>query len=1087
MLAFFLLSISVSKDIIIADKEKSYFKCMYPAQSDKNPDVWRYFHGCDEIAKGIRKITGSKMDIITDASNEMQNLILVGPTKLSPKNQYTPTVRGTDFFEIRFHNGNLAILGNWYGFLYGCFEILEKYGGVRYYASWMYVYPPADSFKVPDDVNIISKSPFLYREFWSSDFTYTDFNEKSRANVWLPNYYDCESFAYLMKSDKYPLSQYPTRFADLGNGQRSTWVPCLSDDLTFEIFMDKILTDLRKREVYLVDVSQSDTGEHCLCERCMAKYHQYGDRYSGVNLWFINKIATALESEFPNVLVRTFAWGFTLDAPANIKAHKNVIIRITPIMNDYGHPFDGNFTDENRHLMKELDKWKQVANHFYVWEYSTNFIHIMSFHPNYHTIAANMKMYARYGFEGVGSQDANFVFVDSTGRFIPRFHSDMQEYKAYLTLKLLWDPDQDADYLVNDFLNGFYGPSAAPYVKQILDDTKDLMFNDYKSFVTLTHHDARLWFIPQEFIDHIKNLWDLAIKASELDRKIDPRYVYNTKMGQLSSLYTQFMIYKDQTVKPYIKDGKVYIGGNEKLTYAAKTMMERCPGPFVINETSKGACAFTYNTAADAPLRTLIKQYSEGVAVDIIKSGDFTAISAPKSVIDGKIISLKKGNTEFLHSEEGIYFGYFTNTAGIFTQYSYDYRLKGKTDSTVTYTVTSSDKSYSTTKKYTATTEGVNFDVHYTRNVAGSNMRPVMMVTLNINDGTFVGYKIGNKEWKSKQLMNNMEFDHCGGTLDGVGQVSVIDPTSRKGVDIKVPDYFESVVIHINRTSQKIRLSFVGPYVTPPQGYSVDHHFEIHPIEKNIKAPSFTKSFDYTTHDPKIKYGLAKGDKFVFPDFMMKYENYGAERVSVADPLSSTGLSVRLGHTIWPTIYFNPQNVYPYYFFKEGVYRANFTVKCVNPKLTDFQYAVYGYSHPYDSNYDGWYMPPKDFGDNEYKVIVVPKATMVNHRVEFVVTNKPDCCDYIHLSEFSFIVEKPPTQDSVKSWPEQSLNRIKSANHTDLNKSEKSKKWIPAVITVCAIVVIAAIVVGVIFIVKKKKSDGSNDVEERNESQMSIA
>ncbi|EAY08016.1 hypothetical protein TVAG_115750 [Trichomonas vaginalis G3] len=1086
MFAFLLLKSCISKDVIIAEKGMKGFKCMYPAKSDKNPDVWRYYHGCDELSKGMLKITGSKMDIITDASNETQNLILVGPTKLSPKNQYTPTEKGIDFFEIRFHNGNLAITGNWYGFLYGCFELLEKFGGVRFYTSWMYVYPPADTFKVPEDVNIISKSPFIFREFWSTDFTYTNWLEKSRGNVYMSEYYGCESFGPLMVSDKYPLDKYPSRFALLSNGQRSGWVPCLSDDLTFQIFMEKILADLRKREVYLIDVSQSDTNDHCLCERCMAKFHQYGDRYSGVNLWFINKIATALESEFPNVLIRTFAWAFTLDAPKNIKAHKNVIIRITPIMNDYGHPFDGNFTEVNRHLIKEIEAWKSIANRFYVWEYSTNFPHIMSFHPNYHTIAPNMKMYARYRFKGVGSQDANHVFVNPQGQYIPRFHSDMQEYKAYLTMKLLWDPEQDEEYLVNDFINGFYGPSAAPYVRQILDDTKNLMFNDYKNYELQTHHDARIWFIPQEYIDHLKNLWDLAIKASELDRKKDPRYIYNTKMSQLSTLYTQFMIYKDQTVKPYIKDGKVYIGGNEKLTYAAKTMMERCPGPFVINETSKGACAFTFSPGNDASTRTLIKQYSEGVYVDVIKSGDITAVSAGKSVIDGKIISLKKGNTEFLHSDEGIYFCYVTTSAGIYQQYSLDHQLKGKTELTVTYTAGSTAKNYISTKKYTATSEGINFDVQYTRTGDFKEMRPIMMVTLDLNDGTFVGYKIGNKEWKSHQLMNNMEFDHCGGTLDGIGEVTVIDPVSRKGVEIKVPNYFESVVIHMNRTSQKVRLSFVGNYISETKYFVVDHHFEIHPFEKYINAPSFTKSFDSTTHDPKIRYGYAKGDKFIIPDFMYNYGNSKDQLRSVSDPLSFTGVSMEVGHSGWPLMYLNPQNKYPYYFFKHGSYSANMTVRCVGPTKQNPAYAVYGYSHHYDSNYDFWFINPNDFGDG-YKVLKMPK-TLVNHRVEYGVINKPNCCEHMYLSDFSFIVEEPPTPDPVKSWPEQSLNKVKLTNHSDSSMNgNHSKKWIPAVISVVAIIVIAAIVVGVIFIVKKKKSNGSNAGEERNEIHLSVA
>ena len=131
----------------MAENGKSEYKIMYPDEKSAS-----YLYSQKMIAQELRdeieKLTGAKLEVITDASSETKNLILIGPTKLSPQPSSNFADPEIDFFEIRFSNGNLAIVGNRRGISSGIYELLEKFGGVRYYASWMYVYPKPGILKV---------------------------------------------------------------------------------------------------------------------------------------------------------------------------------------------------------------------------------------------------------------------------------------------------------------------------------------------------------------------------------------------------------------------------------------------------------------------------------------------------------------------------------------------------------------------------------------------------------------------------------------------------------------------------------------------------------------------------------------------------------------------------------------------------------------------------------------------------------------------------------------------------------------------------------------------------------------------------
>ena len=48
------------------------------------------------------------------------------------------------------------------------------------------------------------------------------------------------------------------------------------------------------------------------------------------------------------------------------------------------------------------------------------------------------------------------------------YWGEMSELRAYLISKLLWNPEADADAIIDDFVNGYYG-NAGPYIRQYID------------------------------------------------------------------------------------------------------------------------------------------------------------------------------------------------------------------------------------------------------------------------------------------------------------------------------------------------------------------------------------------------------------------------------------------------------------------------------------------------------------------------------------------------------------------------------------------------------------------------------------------
>ena len=218
----------------------------------------------------------------------------------------------------------------------------------------------------------------------------------------------------------------------------------------------------------VISVSHPDSGVHCRDPLCV--YALETDPCyvvdSGPLLDFINYIAEEVEAAYPDVLVSTLAYWATTQPPypGTITARDNVLIHFginwgtfypayppnNVVLRDYRKPFgETPFADY-------LIAWNQIASHIYIWDYDTNFRNMIQPHPTYFAFPNSLPFYRDNGVSGVMSQGS----WSNAGDFV--------RMKLWVNAQMLWDPNQDVDALMDEFLGAYYG-AAGPYLKQYLD------------------------------------------------------------------------------------------------------------------------------------------------------------------------------------------------------------------------------------------------------------------------------------------------------------------------------------------------------------------------------------------------------------------------------------------------------------------------------------------------------------------------------------------------------------------------------------------------------------------------------------------
>ena len=194
------------------------------------------------------------------------------------------------------------------------------------------------------------------------------------------------SFGHFISSKEYAQT-HPEYFGMDASGKRvtddlgtpSAWTQlCVTNPDVRRIVLDrskKFLLDDQatakkngREPSSILTLSQNDnTANLCLCSDCKAIADREGSE-SGPLLDFVNHIARGIKDEFPNVIVQTEAYNFTLTAPKTIKPDVNVLVRFCDNygFSDSTHPLTH---PRNERAKKLFDEWRSKGCQLGVWDY----------------------------------------------------------------------------------------------------------------------------------------------------------------------------------------------------------------------------------------------------------------------------------------------------------------------------------------------------------------------------------------------------------------------------------------------------------------------------------------------------------------------------------------------------------------------------------------------------------------------------------------------------------------------------------------------------------------------------------------------
>lgn len=498
-----------------------------------------------ELSEYLRKITGADFSIVEEGALPAgQNGLYIGDTKFAKDANVDVEKLGEEEWVITATpNRDVIITGGFpRGTLYGVYEFLEKHGGCLWLDSISEVIPANPSLTVPANLDEKNKPAFSFRGI----YTDTPADEAKRIRFRARNkhnYYTsgaengfgvrygapqtCHTFYFY--SEDFP-EDHPEYFSLSKSGERlrakgpiGPGQVCLTNPDVRRLFLQKLKSYIGKDRSEalendtpapgIYDISHNDNVDKCECEECL-KFAEKEGSYSGLMIDFINELADGIKEEYPEIKLQTFAYTFTEKAPKSIRLRDNVILRLAPLgvewMPATVHDTLRPFSDPVNHQVKEvMQEWSEVAPHLSMWDYWILYREpFPTPYINLDAVASNLRLYKNSGVVHVFSESES----PEKTTFFP--------LKRWIGLKLMQNPDQPLEPLVDRFVNGFYSKSAAP-MKEYLYYLGERM-KEVNGPIANSHPSKRPY-LDLAFYAKVNALFDQAEALSAGDPEILPR------------------------------------------------------------------------------------------------------------------------------------------------------------------------------------------------------------------------------------------------------------------------------------------------------------------------------------------------------------------------------------------------------------------------------------------------------------------------------------------------------------------------------------------------------------------------------------
>ena len=415
---------------------------------------------------------------------------------------------GDEGFIIRTKGRDILIAGGRQrGTMYGAFHFL-KLLGCRWYTPEKSYIPRMTTVSVPP-LDIVEKPAFVQRmmnwlcssrdENWCvRNFQNSGWGlgESVGGSV---DYEGGHSYFMLVQPPKY-FDNHPEYYSLLSGKRQWEYAElCCTNPEVAKIAAASIMEWIRRSPNGVAyNVGQEDWTGWCTCADC-EEINQREESPSGSNIYLVNAIGEIVERYYPDKKVGTFAYWYTEKPPKSMRTRDNIAIRLAIIQGCDGHPLE--ICPRNEAVAKNVSDWSKVNDHIYIWDYTNDFSHLLQPFPNWWSCQQDLRFFKRLGIDGVFLQGNSFT---EAGAF-----SEMQ---AWIQAQMLWNPDQDIFDLIDEYLNGYYGP-AAPAIRRFIDLMQDNVRNLENHFTLFSPPTEK--HLAPPIIKEAEKIFDEAGRAAQ--------------------------------------------------------------------------------------------------------------------------------------------------------------------------------------------------------------------------------------------------------------------------------------------------------------------------------------------------------------------------------------------------------------------------------------------------------------------------------------------------------------------------------------------------------------------------------------------
>lgn len=526
-------------ELKLADSGKSEYKILTPANATPVQQT-----AAKELQTYFQRVTGAELPIISEDSVDSfdgAKLFIVGPGPVSSRalGGFDESSFKSDEIAVKAVGTSVVLSGSApRGSLYAVYEFLENALGVRWFSSQFERVPSRPTVTLDDSLDVRYAPPLEYRESFYRDAFTNPYAPRIRCNgdtAHIPPefggknefIFGCHSAFTLIPPKEY-FREHPDWFAEI-DGVRRVGAPfcwgmedqlepgqaygrgtqlCFSNDEMIEEMIKNAREAARSNPgATFIDVSQNDCEGYCECEKCRAIDEEEGS-HAGSLLRAVNKVAEALEKEFPNLYVETLAYRYTRKPPKITKPRRNVVVRLCSIECSFAQPLD---SDINASFRDDLLGWSKICDKLFIWDYATDFGYYVLPFPNYRVLAPNTQFYVDHNVMGILEQGD---YQSPTGDFV--------ELRAWMVAKLLWNPQADVSALFDDFVSGYYAPELVPIYREYFNLLSDAVEkNDFNLNIYLM--TTRDW-LDVETLLKTTRLQNQALEIAQKLEKEQPEF-----------------------------------------------------------------------------------------------------------------------------------------------------------------------------------------------------------------------------------------------------------------------------------------------------------------------------------------------------------------------------------------------------------------------------------------------------------------------------------------------------------------------------------------------------------------------------------